>query len=107
MLGSISKTSFPIDRAPSPYLEQPGPPLNHVASGAVVGFDRASKLLLSSDQRTQGRQDGITYNQNHIFMFVPTERYPEYWFTPGVVSHIPELVTNSILAPVAACSKTV
>ena len=25
-------------------LEQPGPPLNHVASGAVDGFERASKL---------------------------------------------------------------
>lgn len=27
-------------------LEQPGPPLNHVARGAVVGFERASKLSL-------------------------------------------------------------
>ncbi len=27
--------------------------------------------------------------------------------TPGVVSQMPELVTNSIFAPVAACSKTV
>lgn len=42
-----------------------------------------------------------------MFIFVPTERYPEYCFTPGVVSQIPELVTNSIFAPVAACSKTV
>lgn len=41
-----------------------------------------------------------------MFMFVPTDRYPEYCFTPGVVSQIPELLTNSILAPVAACSKT-
>lgn len=43
----------------------------------------------------------------HMFMFVPTERYPEYWLTPGVVSQMPEFVTNSSLAPVAACSKTV
>lgn len=70
-------------------LEHPGPPLNHVARGAVVGFERASK------------------NQNHMFMFVPTERYPEYWLTPFVVSQMPEFVTNSSLAPVAACSKTV
>ena len=41
-----------------------------------------------------------------MFMFVPTLRYPEYWLTPLVVSQIPELFTNSILAPVAACSKT-
>lgn len=43
----------------------------------------------------------------HMFMLVPTVRYPEYWLTPGVVSQMPELVTNSIFAPVAACSKTV
>jgi hypothetical protein len=38
---------------------------------------------------------------------LPTERYPEYWFTPGVVSQIPEFVTKSIVAPVASCSKIV
>ena len=36
--------------------EHPGPPLNQVASGAVEGLLRASK------------------NQNHMFIFVPTER---------------------------------
>jgi hypothetical protein len=33
--------------------EHPGPPFSHMASGAVVGFERDSK------------------NQNHMFIFVP------------------------------------
>lgn len=32
--------------------------------------------------------------------------YPEYWLTPGVVSHMPEFLTNVILEFMAACSKT-
>lgn len=37
----------------------PGPPLNQATKGAVLGFERASK------------------SQYHMFMFVPTERYPD------------------------------
>jgi hypothetical protein len=81
-------------------LEQPGPPLNHVARGAVAGLFLDSK------------------NQKNIFSFAdgfsrfaawsclenlpPTDRYPENWLTPGVVSHMPELVTKSMVAPVAS-----
>jgi hypothetical protein len=38
---------------------------------------------------------------------LPTDKYPEYWPTPGVVSQIPELVTYSSFELVAACLKTV
>lgn len=71
--------------------EQPGPPLNHEASGAVAELLRASKNLrvLAYPLSTSMK---MTY-QNHMFMFDPTERYPEYWFTPGVVSQIPEFLT--------------
>ncbi len=37
---------------------------------------------------------------------LPTEKYPEYWFTPGVVSQMPEFLTNLTVDCVAACSKT-
>lgn len=47
----------------------------------------------------------LTY-QNHMFMPSPTERYPEYWLTPGVVSQMPEFLTNDNLDFVALCSKT-
>jgi len=60
-----------------------------MARGAVLGLERDSK------------------NQNHMFMLSPTVKYPEYWFTPDVVSHMPELVTKDSLAAVAACSNTV
>lgn len=33
------------------------------------------------------------------------EIYPEYWLTPGVVSHTPELVTYSSVAVVTSFSK--
>lgn len=39
---------------------------------------------------------------SHMFSIVPTFTYPEYWFTPLVVSQMPEFLTNSILAPLAA-----
>lgn len=73
----------------SPIIdEQPGPPLSHKARGAVDALLRASK------------------NQNHIDMFVPTERYPEYVLTPGVVSQMPLSSIISRVAFVAACSYT-
>lgn len=88
--------------------EQPGPPLNQVARGAVVGLFRASKnqnhmfsLPGSQNQKTVSEYSKRKGN------LLPTERYPEYWFTPGVVSQIPEFVTKSILAPVASCSNMV
>ncbi len=67
----------------APSLEEPKPPLN-VSGGKIT-----------------------IHECTYIFMLVPTDRYPEYWLTPFVVSQMPELVTNSIFAPVAACSKTV
>jgi hypothetical protein len=70
-------------------LEHPGPPLNQAASGAFFGSLRASK------------------NQNHIFMFDPTLRYPLYCLTFGVVSQIPEFDTYSSFVPVSECSNTV
>lgn len=39
-------------------------------------------------------------------MFSPTDKYPEYWFTPGVVSHTPEFLTYEIVELVSRCSKT-
>ena len=74
-------------------LEQPGPPLNQAANGAVFGFFLDSK------------------NQNHMFILLPTDRYPLYCFTPGVVSHSPvappTAETYSIVDCVSACSNMV
>ena len=59
-------------------LEQPGPPLNQVASGAVVGFDLASKnqnhLTINQPYNRGLKWESVTY----MFMFDPTDRYPEY-----------------------------
>lgn len=89
-----------------PIMElQPGPPLNQVARGAVVG--------LSLDSKNQNHMYApATHMLNRIHVqwresLLATVRYPEYWFTPAVVSQIPELVTKSIEAPVASCSNTV
>lgn len=68
--------------------EHPGPPFSHKARGAVLALLRASK------------------NQKNMDMFVPTDKYPEYVLTPGVVSQMPESSTRLRLLLVSRCSKT-
>lgn len=71
--------------------------------GTISSFEEPEPPTCCQEMSEKGESRRGPY----MFMFVPTDKYPEYWFTPGVVSQMPELVTNSSLAPVAACSNTV
>jgi hypothetical protein len=59
--------------------EHPGPPLNHVARGAVVGLFRASKnqnhIFSLAIVRVKSGFEKIHGNWNNL---LPTEMYPEY-----------------------------
>lgn len=55
-------------------LEQPGPPLNQVAKGAVVGFVRASKLRQTISLTLWVIKHGLRYIQPEPHVHVGSDR---------------------------------
>ena len=99
VLAPFTKWQGPFSWKRPIMLEHPGPLLNHAAGGAVVGLLRAPKNLTMFS---------ITLCSKNL---VSRTRTTCSYLSPRTDSQstgsLPEFVTNSSFAPVAACSKTV